>query len=456
MSARKRLGRLSLVVGLGAATAGLGVSTPAGADEAQCVTNYLSRGRSVVVGPSYSIPYQSIAGAPYVENEINARPVVNSFATNAYEGWIGDIVLGTSGVYPRNPMAAYAHWPPLPHAENGGATNQKDSTAYGPFANSSAAAGPRSADGTATAFGQKMSKEAGIGPSIATSHAEFDGQQVKGVDEVIGYDLTFGPLSIKKLRSVVEYASDGTKAGTKGNWLLEFSGVGGDSDKVYTITKDGFAPAGGDPAGGSSEMKAFNEGAEQFADALEQAGIGRSAAKIADGTIELDAGELLIRTAGLKLSMDFTSRNDQIGDSQGIFFGYQERYAKVEAGDCAIDVNGFELDKYQDAESGAHEIGPIRAPDPTPPGYGGPESVTPPVPVPESVHEAKPKKSDIAIPPVAAPELEAAHTSTRPISTSGPLGVTWLVAALGLASFVWAAKSLWRFARPGPDVSSRR
>ena len=97
------------------------------------MVSYVSRGRAVVAGPIYEIPFRSVGGGPYVENEINSRPNNVSFANDAYKGWIGDIVLGTSGVYPRNMTSAVAHWPPVPDAKNGGATGPSP-TSFGPFA----------------------------------------------------------------------------------------------------------------------------------------------------------------------------------------------------------------------------------------------------------------------------------------------------------------------------------
>ncbi|MGH2577629.1 MAG: hypothetical protein ACRDG9_07780, partial [Actinomycetota bacterium] len=89
MSGSQRLGRWVLALTLSAAGVGLGTALPAAADDdlgdADCVSSYLSRGRSVVAGPYYSIPYESIGGAPYVENEVNSRPTTYGIASNAHE-----------------------------------------------------------------------------------------------------------------------------------------------------------------------------------------------------------------------------------------------------------------------------------------------------------------------------------------------------------------------------------
>ena len=151
MKASQRLGRWGLVLLLGGTAGGFGLMAPAHADSDvisidagsgssagdNCVNSYVSRGRAVVAGPVYEIPYRSVGGGPYVENEVNSRPVNSSFASDAYEGWIGDIVLGTSGFYPRNVTSAVAHYPPVPDAKNGGATGEKSDIAFGPFADGS-------------------------------------------------------------------------------------------------------------------------------------------------------------------------------------------------------------------------------------------------------------------------------------------------------------------------------
>ena len=261
MRASQRLGRWGLVLLLGGTVGGFGLVAPAQADEPEsepetisidsgttggdCVVSYVSRGRAVVAGPVYEIPYRSVGGGPYVENEINSRPNNFSFASDAYEGWIGDIILGTSGVYPRNITSAVAHWPPVPDAKNGGATGTESDIVFGPFARTQATAQAREAISKAQAFGHD---ENGGGqvlkPSTALSKTAFDGKVLKGVDEVVGYDIMLGPVLVKQMHSVMNYETDGTQAGTKATWKLEFSGVGGDNSKVYSITPDGFRAPG--------------------------------------------------------------------------------------------------------------------------------------------------------------------------------------------------------------------
>jgi hypothetical protein len=393
MKASQRLGRWGLLLLLGGTVGGFGLVTPAHAAESEpetisidsgsaeggtCVVSYVSRGRAVVAGPVYEIPYRSVGGGPYVEDEINSRPNNLSFASDAYEGWIGDILLGTSGFYPRNITSAVAHWPPVPDAKNGGATGTESDIVLGPFARTQAKAGPRESVSKAQAFGHD---ENGGGqvfkPSTALAKTAFDGKILKGTDEVIGYDLMVGPVLVKQMHSLMSYQTDGTQEGTKATWKLEFSGVGGDNSKVYTITPDGFAPQGGTAQPGSAGMKQFNDGAKAFADAMEQAGIARGEMKIAPGKVEIRGpGELYVNVAALELRNAIVGAKNTTGHAQGMVFGFNERYAKLDLGTCDADVNAVQLDEHNE-KTKMTEMGPFKYPDPTPGGYGGPKSTTP-------------------------------------------------------------------------------
>src|SRR5581483_1781004 len=335
-----------------------------------------SRGRAVVAGPSYEIPFRSVGGGPYVENEVNSRPSTFSFASDAYEGWIGDIVLGTSGAYPKNITSAVAHYPPAP---NGGSSSD---IKFGPFARTQANAQPWVSAAKAQANGQDESSGGVFGPSTAATNSSFDGKLLKGIDEIVGYDLKLGPVLVKQMHSTLKYETDGTQAGTKATWALEFSGVGGDNSKVYTITPDGFAPQGGSAQPGSGGMKQFSDGSKAFADALEKAGLTRPEMKIAPATIEVRGpGELYVQVAALELRNAIVGAHNTAGHAQGWLFGYNERYLKMELGSCDADIS---KDKPADenAPTKMQQYGPFQFPDPNPSGYGGPKSTTPkPAPV---------------------------------------------------------------------------
>ena len=403
MKASQRLGRWGLVLLLGGTVGGFGLAAyplagPAHAEDSgpetsidpgssssgdNCVNSFVSRGRAVVAGPSYEIPFRSVGGGPYVENEINSTPKTFSFASNAYEGWIGDIVLGTSGVYPKNITSAVAHYPPI--------DGSSADIVFGPFARTQAVAKPWESFAKAQANGHdKNGGEALFGPSTALSQTKFDGKLLKGTDEVIGYDLKLGPVSLKQMHSVLTYETDGTQEGTKATWKLEFSGLGGDNSKVYTITPDGLAPQGGTPQPGSAGMKQFNDGAKAFADALESAGIARPEMKVAPAKVEVRGpGELYVSVAALELRNAIVGAHNTTGHAQGWLFGYNERYLKLELGSCDADISGEKFDDFQDQPTKMQEYGPFRFPDPNPSGYGGPKSTTPlPVATPVATRPA--------------------------------------------------------------------
>src|SRR5205814_4633959 len=166
--------------------------------------------------------------------------------------------------------------------------------------------------------------------------------------------------------------------GTKATWALEFSGVGGDSSKVYTITPDGFAPQGGSAQPGSAGMKQFNDQSKAFADALEKGGLARPEMKVAPAKVEVRGpGELYVSVAAIELRNAIVGAHNTTGHAQGWTFGYNERYLKMELGTCDADVNQEQLDKYDDPPSKQTQLGPAHFPDPTPGGYGGPKSTLP-------------------------------------------------------------------------------
>jgi len=431
MNASQRLGRWGLVLLLGGAAGGFGLMPPAHADSDtisidagsassgdNCVNSFVSRGRAVVAGPDYEIPFRSVGGGPYVENEVNSRPSTFSFASDAYEGWIGDIVLGTSGAYPKNVTSAVAHYPPAP---NGGSSSD---IKFGPFARTQSKAQPWVSQAKAQAFGQDESSGGVIGPSTAVTDSSFDGKLLKGVDEIVGYDLKLGPVLVKQMHSILKYETDGTKDGTKASWALEFSGVGGDNSKVYTITPDGFAPQGGTAQPGSAGMKQFGDGSKAFADALEKAGLTRPEMKIAPAQIEVRGpGELYVSVAALELRNAIVGAHNTAGHAQGWLFGYNERYLKLELGSCDADISK-ERPADENQPTKMQQYGPFQFPDPNPSGYGGPKSTTP-VPKPVAAPAATVSKAVSLVKRPAPTPVETAGPSvgTRPFNVPWARGL---------------------------------
>jgi hypothetical protein len=431
MKGSQRLGRWGLVLLLGGVAGGFGLVPSAHADDSDtvsidpgsgatagdnCVNSFVSRGRAVVAGPNYEIPFRSVGGGPYVENEVNSRPSTYSFASDAYEGWIGDVVLGTSGAYPKNVTSAVAHYPPAP---NGGSSSDIQ---FGPFARTQSKAQPWVSWAKAQAFGQDDASGGLIGPSTAVTDSSFDGKILRGVDEIVGYDLKLGPVLVKQMHSVLKYETDGTQPGTKADWKLEFSGVGGDNTKVYTITPDGFAPQGGSAQPGAAGVKQFNDGSKAFADALEKGGLARPEMKIAPATIEVRGpGELYVSVAALELRNAIVGAHNTTAHAQGWLLGYNERYLKMELGTCDADITK-ERPADENQPTKMQEYGPFRFPDPNPSGYGGPKSATPtPAPAARPVATAV-TKVVAAVPQRPAP---APVASTEPTTGARSFTLSW-------------------------------
>lgn len=385
MKASQRAGRLAVLLATG--LAGATVLVPAaGAQESadeECITSYASRGKSVVGGQTYGIPYESVSGAPYTENEINSKPQVYAIANNGNMGFIGDVVLGTAvpGAVPANPTEAKSIWPPAGESANGPSYRSDAKAVYGPFAQAYSKAEPRKGFAEALMFGEKGSP---FGPSRSTQAAEFDGATLKGVDETVGYDIRVGPATIDKLRSVVNWQSDGTEEGSSATWTLEFSGVGDEKNKVYTLTRQGLASGGSSPSG-ADMMKQFNDGADEFSKALEQAGVGRGEATIAPGELEVRPGYLRYTVAALEMRGFPAFRKDQIGHQMGMVYGYHDRLVEVRRGGCFADVNKRVPGDIAQPTDKSVVLGPVVIPDPTPPGYGGPKSTEPALPRPAAI-----------------------------------------------------------------------
>jgi hypothetical protein len=313
-----------------------------------------------------------------------------------------------------------------------------------------AEAGPREARSRAEAFGQSSNV---TGPSSATSHTVFDGKLVKGIDEVIGYDLHVGPVLIKQMHSTIEYQTDGTRDGTKGTWKVEFSGVGNDTTKVYSITPEGLASQGRPPKPGAAGVKQINDGARAFADALEKAGVARDEVKIAPGSIDVRDGELAIEVAALEVRNALVPTRNTAGHAQGAVFGFQTRYIKSVLGPCDADVNQFAPGDYPEPPDNSKEIGPFKFPDPSPPEYGGPKSTgraaATPVPAKAIVPPAPP--STPTTPPKFSPAPANAPTGTAalaavPIRASRKEPVPTVPVIVGVAGFAWVSGRLVRSA----------
>src|SRR5712692_6836792 len=177
-----RLARSALIVGLAGGMIVTGGSRLVRASESvdsgygegpQCLTDYYADGNAAVVAGALEIPYENVAGGPYTAVAITAQPDSRALASEDYEGFAGEVVLGTSGFYPANPTTSNAFYP---QPQGGRTADQHDD---GPFAHTTAYAEPRKgvADARAMDFGMADQGQSG-GLTFAHSDSTFDGQVV--------------------------------------------------------------------------------------------------------------------------------------------------------------------------------------------------------------------------------------------------------------------------------------
>lgn len=346
MSQARRRGPWALALALGASVALTGLAALPVAAEGEegpavetvsiesasaenCVTNYNTDGKTAVLGVILEVPYPNVAGGPYVETEMNAIPKTRALASNAHEGVVGEIVLGTSGVYPESPSQSLAHYPPVegnekPNAEKNNA----------PVAKTSAQADNGRGMAWAEAFRGEFGDQVSMGPSYAQSQVTFDGKLLKGVDEAWGYNFKLGGAVISNLRSTINYETDGTTAGSKADWKVEFFGIRNGDAPMGSFTGDGISIQGGQPAPGNSGREQFNAGAKQLADALEAAKIGRVEVKVQPGSVTTGEGDLNVHGAGLVIRVEPAASHGSTAHALSLNFGYQERLAEVDLGTC--------------------------------------------------------------------------------------------------------------------------
>jgi hypothetical protein len=294
-----------------------------------CVINYNTDGKTAVLGVILEVPYPNVAGGPYVETEMNAIPKTRALASNAHEGVVGEIVLGTSGVYPESPSQSLAHYPPV--EGNDKAQEEKNNA---PVAKTVAQADNGRGMAWAEAFRGDFGDQVSMGPSYAQSQVTFDGKLLKGVDEAWGYNFKLGGAVISNLRSTIKYETDGTAAGSKADWKVEFFGIRNGDAPMGSFTGDGISLQGGQPTPGTSGREQFNAGAKQLADALEAAKIGRVEVKVQPGSVTTGEGDLDVKGAGLVIRVEPAPSHGSTAHALSLNFGYQERLAEVDLGAC--------------------------------------------------------------------------------------------------------------------------
>jgi hypothetical protein len=293
----------------------------------QCLTDYYADGTAIVAAGILEIPYQNVAGGPYTAAALTAQPDARALATEYYEGYAGEVVLGTSGFYPANPTGANAYYPvPL----GGRSADQHDD---GPFAHTTAYAEPRKAvaDARALVMG---TPEVNGGESAAHSDATYDTKTVSGSQIAVGYNITAGALRIDFLRSELHWSMDGTPAGTVYSWKLTFHGVRNANTGVYAFSGDGFSVQGGNANPGEAQRKSFNNQQQKFSQALEQAGIGQADFQIQPGTVDQSGDHLDLHGAGIMGRLAPKATRGKTTSAGAVELGRVEEHVRAGLGPC--------------------------------------------------------------------------------------------------------------------------
>lgn len=293
----------------------------------QCLTDYYADGNALVVAGILEIPYSNVAGGPYSSAVITAQPDSRALATEYYEGYAGEVVLGTSGFYPANPTESNAYWPPPVGART---ADQHDD---GPFAHTTSYAEPRKAVADARALVMGVPDASG-GESLAHSDATYDGKTVHGSQVATGYNVTLGALKIDWLRSEITWSTDGTPEGAVANWKLSFHGVSNANTGVYSFSGDGFSMQGGTASPGAAQRKSFNEQQEKFSQALEAAGIGQEEFQIQPGTVDVHGDHMDILGAGIMARNAPKVTRGKTASAEALELGRVEQHVRAGQGPC--------------------------------------------------------------------------------------------------------------------------
>lgn len=312
----------------------------------QCLTDYSADGNAVVIGGALEIPYENVAGGPYTAAALTAQPDSRALASEDYEGFAGEVVLGTSGFYPSNPTTAQAFWP----APVGGrSADQHDD---GPLARTTAYAEPRRSVADAKAMNLGASDQGqGGGLTLAHSDSSYDGTVVKGTQTATGYGLGLGPLHVDFLRSQVEWKSDGTDVGSVATWRLEFHGLRNGGTPVYSASGDGWSFQGGNAQPGEAQRRQLNDQQQKFSQALDQAGIAQADLQIQPGTVSVAGDHMDVKGAGLIVRLAPKPMRGQTTQGASLQLGRIEQHVRASRGPCDSVSRAPEF-KQQDPPSG--------------------------------------------------------------------------------------------------------
>jgi hypothetical protein len=379
---------------LGGGTAWRAHADDYGSGTAECVTGWHSDGVVAAIGEGALFPYENLIGEPYAQALIDDTPHGAAKASNAYEGFVGAVVLGTSNrkLGPDNPTSANAYYPPPAEGGYGGVHDAHD---FGPLGHTEAIVSPTKSLADAKALFVSGGDQASVGPSLAHTEVNVTSEALAGVSKAAAYDVRLGSLHISLANTNVVWKSDGTDKGTVANWKMELHGVDVDGKSISASNGDGFSFQGQSPQPGPAAHKQSNDQFKQFTDALQKGGAGRFAVVLQDGQFNVSAGGIDIDEVGLKIESipDATKGGSLRGAN--VQFARLVQHTNVSRGPCEAvretpgwtdktPPSGPNLPPYPPPPSGQHPVTNVSTALPALPAVSGPVAPVAAQPLPVS------------------------------------------------------------------------
>jgi len=320
---------VSLGVGLLAAAGAWRAAADAGESAGDCLTGYHAEGMSSATAQGVEIPQENVAAQPYALANLNDTPTSHARANNVYPGYIGQALYDTASNFtPDSPFAVEAWYPQPPKGTTADAHDD------GPIGHTIALARPAESLAEAkTAFGG-ANEQLRMGPSMAHVDIKYTGDMLKGLNAASAYNVSLGPLHMDLVKSVVDWKSDGTDAGTVASWVVQFHGVTIDGKPVAGSDANGFSFQGGTPQPGSASMQQTQSQERQLSDALDKAGFAQVQVMPGGGSPRIDAGHIEINGTALTLRFAPTARRDNSGQAFSWQLGRTWLHVLVERGEC--------------------------------------------------------------------------------------------------------------------------
>ena len=295
-----------------------------------CMTGWRSEGFSTAMGQALDLPFESLVGEPWASSLIDDTPRAESRGSLYYEGPIGQLVIGTTSKgTPDNPFDARALYP-----APGGALGESHAVHdYGPMQRTEAQAQPGKATADARVLGVSAGPDSGTG-ALAHSDATYTGDAIHGSNMSAAYDVNLGAVHIALMRSLLQWKSDGSDAGTTATFTLQFHGVTVNGQPVSSSSGDGFTFSNQAPSPGPAAHKQFEDQVKQFADALQKGGAGQYQIVISEGRMNVSAGQIDIDELGFKAEMAPSPLKTSAAQGASWQFGRTVEQVQTSRGPC--------------------------------------------------------------------------------------------------------------------------